>query len=279
MAKNKLATPFLKWVGGKRQLIDQIKPCLPKDISKLKYIEPFLGGGAVYFHLQKKHAVINDANADLINAYSVVKNNLDELLESLKKHENTADYFYKIRELDRSDSFGNLSNIDRASRLIYLNKTCFNGLYRVNNSGEFNSPFGNYKNPNIVNEPVLKAVSNFLCNADVSILNSDYVTAIKSADAKSFIYFDPPYHPISNSSNFTGYVQGGWGEDEQVRLRNTCDELNTKGVKFLLSNSSSKFILDLYKDFKINTVRANRAINSVGDGRGAIDEVLIRNYE
>lgn len=279
MAKNKLATPFLKWVGGKRQLIDQIKPCLPKDISKLKYIEPFLGGGAVYFHLQKKHAVINDANADLINAYSVVKNNLDELLASLKKHENTADYFYKIRELDRSDSFGNLSNIDRASRLIYLNKTCFNGLYRVNNSGEFNSPFGNYKNPNIVNEPVLKAVSNFLCNADVKILNADYVTAIKSADAKSFIYFDPPYHPISNSSNFTGYVQGGWGEDEQVRLKNTCDELNTKGVKFLLSNSSSKFILDLYKDFKINTVRANRAINSVGDGRGAIDEVLIRNYE
>ena len=279
MAKNKLATPFLKWVGGKRQLIEQIKPCLPHDIKKLKYIEPFLGGGAVYFHLQKKHAVINDANSDLINAYRVVKNNLNELLESLKKHENTADYFYKIRELDRSDSFGSLSNIERASRLIYLNKTCFNGLYRVNNSGEFNSPFGNYKNPNVVNEPVLKAVSNFLCSADVNILNDDYIAAVKLADAKSFVYFDPPYHPLSNSSSFTGYVQGGWREDEQVRLKDTCDELNAKGVKFLLSNSSSKFILDLYKGFKVETVRANRAINSVGDGRGAIDEVLIRNYE
>jgi DNA adenine methylase len=279
MAKNKLATPFLKWVGGKRQLIEQIKPCLPKDISKLKYIEPFLGGGAMYFHLQKKHAVINDANSDLILAYHVVKDHLNELIDSLKKHENTASYFYKIRELDRLDGFNKLSNIERASRLIYLNKTCFNGLYRVNNSGEFNSPFGHYKNPNIVNEPVLKAVSSFLHDADVQILNVDYAVAASLADDKTFVYLDPPYHPVSNGSSFTGYVQGGWREEEQVRLKETCDELNEKGVKFLLSNSSSKFILDLYKNYSISTVRANRAINSIGDGRGAIDEVLIRNYE
>ncbi len=278
MAKNKLIVPFLKWVGGKRQLIEQIKPVLPKDFSKLKYFEPFIGGGAVFFHFQNKNSVINDFNGDLVNAYLSVKNNLEELLVSLKKHENTSEYFYKIRELDRGEAFKSMSSVDRASRLIYLNKTCYNGLYRVNNSGEFNSPFGNYKNPNIVNEPVIRAVSKFLIDNNISISNVDYAEAIKTADEKSFIYFDPPYQPVSDSSNFTGYVQGGWQEDDQIRLKETCDELANRNIKFLLSNSSSGFIKDLYKDYSITTIQANRAINSVGDKRGAVDEVLIKNY-
>jgi len=279
MAKNKLIVPFVKWVGGKRQLIEQIKPVLPKNIAKLKYFEPFIGGGAMFFHLQNKNSIINDFNADLVNAYNVVKNNLDDLIESLKKHQNTPEYFYKIRELDRSEDFKNLSDIEKASRLIYLNKTCYNGLYRVNNSGEFNSPFGNYKNPNIVNEPTLKAVSKFLSEHNITIHNDDYSVATQTADEKSFIYFDPPYHPLSESSNFTGYVQGGWGIEDQIRLKKLCDELTKRNVKFLLSNSSSAFIKDLYKDYDITIIQANRAINSVGDKRGAVDEVLIRNYE
>lgn len=279
MAKNKLVTPFVKWVGGKRQLIEQIKPHLPKNISRLKYYEPFIGGGAVLFHLQNKKSVINDLNADLVNAYLVIKNNVDDLIESLKKHQNTADYFYKVRELDRGDDFINLSLIEKASRLIYLNKTCYNGLYRVNNSGEFNSPFGNYKNPNIVNEPVLRAVSKFLKDNDIDVINTDYQNAVKTADDKSFIYFDPPYHPLSGSSNFTGYVQGGWQEDDQVRLKEFCDLLTKRNVKFLLSNSSADFIKELYKDYEIITIQANRAVNSVAEKRGAVDEFLIKNYE
>lgn len=279
MAKNKLIVPFLKWVGGKRQLIDVINPLLPSNFSKLKYYEPFIGGGAIFFHFQNKNSSINDFNGDLVNAYQVVKDNLEELLVNLGKHLNTSEYFYKIRELDRSEDFKKVSSIEKASRLIYLNKTCYNGLYRVNNSGEFNSPFGSYKNPNIINEPVLRAVSKFLQDNKIDITNSDYADAVSSADEKSFIYFDPPYHPISNSSNFTGYVQGGWQELDQQRLKQTCDELTNRKVKFLLSNSSNEFIKDLYKDYFITTVQASRAINSVGDKRGAVDELLIRNYE
>lgn len=279
MAKNKLIVPFLKWVGGKRQLIDVIKPLLPSNFSKLKYYEPFIGGGALFFHFQNKNSSINDFNGDLVNAYQVVKDNLEELLTSLNKHLNTSEYFYKIRELDRNEDFKNVSNIEKASRLIYLNKTCYNGLYRVNNSGEFNSPFGSYKNPNIVNEPVLRAVSKFLQDNNIEITNSDYADVVNSSDEKSFIYFDPPYHPLSNSSNFTGYVQGGWQKSDQERLKQTCDELTKRKVKFLLSNSSNTFIRELYKDYFITTVQANRAINSVGDKRGVVDEVLIRNYE
>jgi DNA adenine methylase len=279
MAKNKLVTPFVKWVGGKRQLIEQIKPHLPKDIDRLKYFEPFIGGGAIFFHLQNKHSTINDLNADLINAYQVVQNNVEALIESLKQHQNTPEYFYKIREMDRSSEFNALSSIDKASRLIYLNKTCYNGLYRVNNAGEFNSPFGNYKNPNIVNEPVLRAVNKFLKDKEITITNTDYQDAVKAADNRSFIYFDPPYHPLTDSSNFTGYVQGGWQEEEQVRLKEFCDLLTKQNIKFLLSNSSAHFIRDLYKDYNITTLQANRAVNSVAEKRGAVDEFLIKNYE
>lgn len=280
MAKiNKLVTPFLKWVGGKRQLMPTIVTHLPKNINDLTYVEPFIGGGAVLFHLQPKNAIINDFNEELINVYEVIKNNLEELIEDLKKHKNEPDYFYKIRSLDRNDNFKNLSKVERASRVIYLNKTCYNGLYRVNNAGEFNSPFGRYKNPNIVNEPTLKAVSKYLNSNNIVIRNGDYNDVLKTIDKNSFVYLDPPYHPISESSNFTGYVQGGWDLFDQIRLREVCDELNAKGIKFLLSNSSAQFIKDQYAKYKIEIVKANRAINSNGANRGEIDEVLIKNYE
>lgn len=277
MAKiNKLVTPFLKWVGGKRQLMPTIVTHLPKNINELTYVEPFIGGGAVLFHLQPKNAIINDLNEELINVYEVIKNNLEELIEDLKKHKNEPDYFYEIRSLDRNDNFKNLSKVERASRVIYLNKTCYNGLYRVNNAGEFNSPFGRYKNPNIVNEPTLKAVSKYLNSNNIVIRNGDYNDVLKTIDKNSFVYLDPPYHPISESSNFTGYVQGGWDLFDQIRLREVCDELNAKGIKFLLSNSSAQFIKDQYAKYKIEIVKANRAINSNGANRGEVDEVLKR---
>ena len=267
---NKLVAPFLKWVGGKRQLMPSIVDHLPENIKDYKYIEPFIGGGAVFFNLQPKNAVINDYNEELINVYQVIKDNLDELIIDLKKHKNEAEYFYSIRSLDRNGEFKKLSAVQRASRVIFLNKTCFNGLYRVNNAGEFNSPFGRYKNPNIVNEPTLKAVNKFLNNNNIEINSGDYSEILKQTDKKCFVYLDPPYHPISESSNFTGYVQGGWNMYDQIDLKTACDELHKKGVKFLLSNSSADFIKDLYKDYKITIVKANRSINSNGADRGEI---------
>jgi DNA adenine methylase len=277
--KNKLVSPFVKWVGGKRQLLKEIAQELPKDLSRLKFFEPFVGGGAVFFHLQPRSAAINDANPELVNAYEMIKTDVEGLIKNLKTHKNEADYFYEIRALDREEKFLKLSKIERASRLIFLNKTCFNGLYRVNNSGEFNSPFGRYENPNIVNEPVLRAVSNFLNANEIKITNLDYAEALKKIGKNSLVYFDPPYHPVSESSNFTGYVAGGWGEDEQKRLRDLCDQLTEKGVKFLLSNSSAPLIYDLYKKYQIKTIKAARSINSVGTKRGDVDEVLIKNYD
>lgn len=276
---NKLVSPFMKWVGGKRQLMSSIVEHLPKNIKEYHYIEPFIGGGAVFFNLQPKNAIINDYNSELINVYLVIKYHLDELISDLKKHKNESDYFYKIRGLDRTQDFKQLSTVERASRIIFLNKTCFNGLYRVNNAGEFNAPFGRYKNPNIVNEPILKAVNKYLNANNIIIKSGDYADVLTEANERTFVYLDPPYHPISENSNFTGYIQGGWDIYDQIRLREVCDELNVKGVKFLLSNSSAPIIKDQYKKYIITNVKANRAINSDGSNRGEVDELLIRNYE
>lgn len=209
----------------------------------------------------------------------MIRNNVEALIEDLRTHENNADYFYEIRQLDRTPEFESLSDIKRASRLIYLNKTCYNGLYRVNNAGEFNSPFGGYKAPNIVNEPVLRAVSAYLNSNNIQIRNTDYADVLQGIERNSIVYLDPPYHPISESSNFTGYVQGGWDMFDQIRLREACDELDRQGIRFVLSNSSCGFIRDQYHAYNISTVRATRSINSNGQKRGEVDEVLIRNYE
>lgn len=276
--KNKLVVPFVKWVGGKRQLIPIIESLLPRTFTS--YFEPFVGGGALLFHLQPQNALINDLNGELINLYQVIKDYPAQLIDNLKTHENTAEYYYHIRGLDREkETYNQLDSIARASRIIYLNKTCFNGLYRVNNAGEFNSPFGRYKNPNIVNEITIKAVSSYLNKANIRILNSDFSDALATATRGSFVYLDPPYDPLSDSSSFTGYTQGGFGREDQIRLKETCDVLKENGVKFLLSNSKTDFIEELYSDYQIVEVKATRLINSDAEKRGLVPEVLIRNYE
>lgn len=278
MKNNPLVSPVVKWVGGKRQLLQDILKHIPDRYST--YYEPFVGGGAVLFHLQPEKIVINDINEELMSVYNVICNNVEELIEDLKKHKNESDYFYKIRELDRDrEKYAQLNNIGRASRVIYLNKTCYNGLFRVNRQGEFNTPFGRYKNPNIVNEATLRAVNNYFNKAKVTLKCGDFEEAVKGIRKGSFVYFDPPYDPVSDSANFTGYDKGGFDKDEQIRLKKLCDKLNNRGVKFLLSNSSTEFILDLYKDYNITIVKAKRSINSKGDGRGDVNEVLVKNYE
>lgn len=278
MKYNKLASPILKWVGGKRQLLPEIRKYIPKKITT--YYEPFVGGGAVLFDIQPQKAIVNDVNCELINLYQVVKDDVEALIKDLAKHKNEADYFYEVRAWDREPTiYRNLTNIERASRIHYLNKTCYNGLFRVNQSGQFNSPFGRYKNPNIENPITLRAVSKYFNEANIEFRNTDFEEAVKGIRKGAFVYFDPPYDPVSDSANFTGYAKGGFDRDEQIRLKRLCDKLNQRGVKFLLSNASTDFILDLYKDYKIEIIQAKRAINSNGDARGEVDEVLVRNYE
>lgn len=269
--------PFLKWAGGKRQLLPEIRKYVPKQFHT--YFEPFVGAGAVLFDLQPKKAVINDINFEVINTYNVIQEHVDELVNELKKHKNDKDYFYAIRNLDRSEEFKNLSMIERSARIIYLNKTCFNGLFRVNSQGQFNVPFGKYKNPKIVNEEVLRAVNRYLTENDVTILNVDFETAVTDAKEGDFVYFDPPYDPLSQTSSFTGYSLDGFNRDDQLRLRDLFVELHERGCYVLLSNSATDFIKDIYADFHVEIVSASRNINSVGAKRGKIDEVLVRNYE
>lgn len=277
MAKNRSVAPVVKWVGGKRQLLDEITPMLPKRITS--YCEPFLGGGAVLFSVQPSKAIVNDLNSDLITVYRVIRDDVESLIESLKKHENTSEYFYAIRDLDRDKAgYQALSQVEKASRTIYLNKTCFNGLFRVNSSGEFNSPFGHYKNPNIVNEPVLRAVNKYFNTKNIEFYNEDFAETLDRVGKGGFVYLDPPYDPVSDTASFTGYSKGGFDRDEQIRLKRCCDELSKRNVKFLLSNSATEFIKDLYQDYKVVIVKAKRAINSDATKRGAIEEVLVRNY-
>lgn len=275
--KNKLVSPVVKWVGGKRQLLDQIIPLLPDKI--ISYCEPFLGGGAVLFSIQPHKAIVNDLNEDLMIVYKVIREYVDELIVSLQKHKNTQDYFYSIRDLDRDkEAYQDLSNIEKASRLIYLNKTCYNGLFRVNQAGEFNSPFGHYKNPNIVNEPVLRAVSKYFNYNEITFLSEDFAATLDRLKKGAFVYLDPPYDPVSDTASFTGYNKGGFDKNEQIRLKDCCDILTKKGIKFMLSNSATDFIRDLYSDYVISIVKAKRAINGDANKRGEVDEVIIRNY-
>lgn len=276
--KNVILSPVVKWVGGKRQLLDDIIPLLPDYFST--YVEPFVGGGALLFEIQPNKAIVNDLNHELINLYKVIKDNPNELLSLLEEHElnNSEEYFYQIRALDRSESYNEMSDIEKAARIIYLNKTCYNGLFRVNQSGQFNSPYGKYKNPNIVNKPVVLAMANYFQNNNITLLNGDYKMALKKLRKGAFVYFDPPYMPISSSSSFTGYTENGFDKKQQIELKEECDRLNSRGIKFLLSNSDHPFIRDLYKDYEIITVRAKRSINSNSNKRGEINEVLVRNY-
>jgi len=275
MSKNKLVKPFVKWAGGKRQLMDEILKYVPKSIST--YYEPFLGGGAVWFELQPKTYVVNDINSEMINVYRTIQTDVDALIAELKQFRNEEETFYQVREQDRLPEFQNLSSVQRAARIIFLNKTCFNGLFRVNSQGFFNVPFGRYKNPDITNEATLRAVNSYLKKAKGEIRNVDFAEAVADAQPGSFIYLDPPYDPVSDSSSFTGYTLDGFGRQEQERLKRLCDDLHNRGCQFLVSNSATPFIKELYADYNVGIVQANRAINSVGANRGRVDEVLIWN--
>jgi DNA adenine methylase len=268
--------PFLKWAGGKRQLIPQLLRRIPKQFDV--YYEPFVGGGALLTALQPKKALINDINYELFNCFQVIRDRVDDLIEDLKNHKNDKEYFYEIREMDRSEEYSKLSPVKRASRTIYLNRTCYNGLFRVNSSSYFNVPFGRYKNPKILNEPVLRAVSRYLNESEIKILNTDFEEAVKDAKEGDFIYFDPPYHPISETSRFTEYSFKTFDEKEQIRLKEVFENLDRRGCKVMLSNSSTPFIKNLYKGYKIAKVSAKRSINSNPEKRGEINEALILNY-
>lgn len=280
--KNPLVKPFLKWAGGKRQLLPEILKYLPKNIGKNTYFEPFLGGGALLFELQPKKAIVNDSNGELINCYRVIQNQVEELIEILKDHKarNSKKYYDDLREMDRLKEYDKFSEAEKAARIIYLNKTCYNGLFRVNSKGQFNVPFGRYKNPNILDEAVLRGVNDYLNQNTVTFLNIDFTEAVKDAKKGDFIYFDPPYDPVSNTASFTGYDINGFNQNEQRRLKQVVDELTEKGCHVMLSNSETEFILDLYKDYKDTTkiVSATRSINSNALKRGKINEVLVLNY-
>lgn len=276
LTPNKLVRPFLKWAGGKRQLIPELIKHMPAKYNK--YYEPFVGGGALLFALQPKKAVISDSNPELIGCYTVIRDSLDELIEDLRHHRNEEGYFYQVREWDRKDSFKSKTPVQKASRIIFLNKTCYNGLFRVNSQGQFNAPFGRYKNPNILDEAVLKAVSSYLNDAQVEILNQDFSKTVATARKNDFIYFDPPYDPVSNTASFTGYDINGFNKDEQKRLKNIFDVLADKGCKVMLSNAYTDFIRELYQDYQCIRVKAARAINSKASRRGKVDEILVKSY-
>ena len=266
--------PIVKWVGGKRQLMFELLKNMPENYNR--YFEPFIGGGALFFELQPENAYISDMNEELINLYQVVRDNAVELITDLQKHDISKEYFMEIRNIDRTEEYKNWSNIQKASRFIYLNRTCFNGMYRVNSKGEFNVPFGHYKNPRILDENNLINCSNLLQKTEIK--HADFSEILKKIKKGDFVYFDPPYVPLSETSSFTSYTKDGFDIDMQFKLRDVCDELDSIGVKFLLSNSDTKLVNELYENYNIKKVFASRQINANADGRGKITEVLVRNY-
>jgi DNA adenine methylase len=266
--------PFVKWAGGKSQLLSELVKRFPSDY--LRYFEPFAGGAALFFRLQPQSACLVDINDDLINTYRVIQAQVEDLIRDLKQHVHDKDYYYRIRNVDRTEAYQAWNAVQRASRLIYLNKTCYNGLYRVNSKGYFNTPFGSYQNPTIVDEGNLRACSRAL--QSTQLVMGAFLQVEPDITPDDFVYFDPPYAPLSATANFTGYSQGGFDASMQTVLRDLCDRLNKRGVRFMLSNSSAPLILDLYNSYNIEFVFASRAINSKGGDRGKIPEVIVTNY-
>ena len=266
-------TPFLKWAGGKWRLLGQMKAWFPRRYDT--YIEPFLGGGAVFFHLRPRRGILGDANAELMNVYSEVRDNVELLMSELDKHEpekNDEDYYRGIREQvpDKLDS------APRAARTILLNKTCYNGLYRVNSKGQFNVPFGRNRNPQLYERDNLIACSSALRGQH--LVADDYRVTTRYARERDFVYLDPPYQPLGGTSNFTAYTKEAFDEDDQKELAATVARLDNKGCQVMLSNSSTDFIRDLYADYHVEIVRATRPISSKAETRGEIEELLIKNY-
>ncbi|MDR1479852.1 MAG: DNA adenine methylase [Planctomycetaceae bacterium] len=275
--KNLLVAPVLKWVGGKRQLLDLLVSLLPEKFSS--YCEPFVGGGALLFRIQPKMAFVSDINDELIGVYRVIKEDVEALISALQEYKNESEYFYNVRDWDRDrEKYVSLPAVQKAARILYLNKTCYNGLFRVNSAGEFNSPFGNYRNPSIVNVSILRAVSSYFNTAKIHLSSNDYADTLKLIPKDTFTYLDPPYDPVSDTSSFTGYSKDGFKKDDQIRLRECCDDLDERGLKFMLSNSATDFIKEQYAAYNITVIRAKRAINSDSTKRGEVDEIIVRNY-
>ena len=296
------AKPFLKWAGGKGQLLSQLEEHLPADLQRqaFTYIEPFVGGGAMLFYMLRKfpnitHAVINDINSHLVTAYRVIKEHPDELTRRLSGFEHEyfmlpdeeakKEYFLNVRTIFNDSA---LDDVDRTKYLIFLNRTCFNGLYRVNAKGKFNVPFGRYLHPTICNSETIKADSEALNRSNVTILNGDFERTIdEMGDGLNFVYFDPPYRPLNATSSFNSYAKEDFNDDEQIRLRDFCVRINERtNIRWMLSNAdcSAKnpedtFFEDIYADFHIHRVYASRAINANPSKRGKLTELLIKNYE
>ncbi|MBD5092493.1 MAG: DNA adenine methylase [Clostridiales bacterium] len=289
--------PFVKWAGGKGQLIDELEKMLPTNGSKVltKYCEPMVGGGALLFDILSKYefeeVYIGDINPELINAYQIIKNNVEELINKLKELQTSflpmgendrKAFYYSIRDKFNSTVLNESTKVDKAAYFIFLNKTCFNGLYRVNRKGQFNVPMGAYKNPTICDEENLSNIHKALKN--VTIVCGDYSLSKSFIDNNTFVYLDPPYRPLSETSAFTSYNMGTFDDKEQIRLAKFIDQINCTGAKIILSNSDPKnvnpndsFFDDLYKEYKIKRVSAKRMINSKAENRGEISELLICN--
>jgi DNA adenine methylase len=267
------AQPFLKWAGGKSRLIRQYAPYLPQRDEVRRYFEPFIGSAALFFHLQPACAILADVNEKLVEVYRVVQQEVVALILALHGHQNTADYYYGVRALDPLQ----LTPVERAARLIYLNRTCYNGLFRENRSGQFNVPFGRYMNPTICDEGRLRTASRALQGACLSV--ADFAAVVEDAGPGDFVYFDPPYDPLSRTSSFTHYNGPGFTADDQIRLAETFFELDRRGCRVLLSNASTPLIHQLYggRGYRFVPVQARRNINSKANGRGSVTELLIGN--
>lgn len=277
MNRSSAVKPFLKWAGGKSQLLAQFEPLLPASIKG--YHEPFMGSAALFFYLCNvnrlpRRARLADSNSELVNTFTVLRDHPDDLIARLAHHKrrHSQSHYYIVR----AQAWSSLSPLERAARFIYLNKTCYNGLYRVNRSGQFNVPFGSYKNPSIFSEPGLRQASECLQRAELQEAPFQAVTSV--ARRGDFVYFDPPYHPLSKTANFTSYTAAEFGEAQQRELAEVFKTLHRKGCKVMLSNSWTPLILDLYQGFTLLPVLASRAINSNGAGRGRIKEAVVLNY-
>lgn len=270
LEKESTASPVLKWAGGKTQMLNEIIPRLPKEYNQ--YIEPFIGGGALYFNLGSSKSIIADSNPELINLYKQLAEDCDKVIEALQEYQNTEEMFYEVRGKDWLEC----SPIEAAARMIYLNRTCFNGLYRLNKKGKFNTPFGKYKNPNICNKDKLYAASKLLKSS--TIVCDDYLKVLgKYAKKGDFIFLDPPYMPISDYSDFKRYTKEQFYEQDQINLANEVHRLHKMGCYVMLTNSNHPLIHELYKDYKIEIIQTKRNINSKGDRRRG-EDIIVTTY-
>jgi DNA adenine methylase len=266
----------VKWVGGKSRLLGQLSPLLPPGVALMRHVEPFVGGGAMFFARRPSRALLCDVNPALIGTYEAVRNDTEALIERLEHlaREHDARAYYRTRE--RYNRARKLPETERAAMFIYLNKTCFNGLHRVNRKGEFNVPMGSYTAPRIVDADALRAAGRELKHATLSC--TGFESLLSTARPGDFIYFDPPYEPVSETASFTSYAQSGFDRQDQLRLRDVFAALDQRGCKLMLSNSDVPFIRDLYRGYQLDTVAAGRAINSNVKKRGPVSEVVVRNY-